>query len=1117
MSPLLQGLASESWATLVKALLHTLWMGGAAAAGLYFVLRRKTDPVLRYRCCVASLLAIVLGGIVAWAVLQAKPPVVHESIQWHAPVPTTVPEMYEAFTAGKFEAQSTSLWWRWTPWLALVWLGGMAAMLVRAGSLVAGAEKLRRKCRPLDNEAVLKLIQQARSQLGLAWRVRVLVTEQLTSPAVMGVLVPVLILPLSIITTLPLGQLQLILWHELAHIRRGDYLVNLGQLLTEALLFFNPAVWWISRQIRQEREACCDAVAISLAGGRLEYARTLAEVAGTALAAAPAFSDQLNPSGLKDRIQRLLVPGYRPGLRLTWCTLLVALFVGGGLLFLSAVGARATVAAILSPQQRMDRIERKMTELGEKPVGVDFSATNDNAPQVKISGHIRAADGSPLPEWVSVNVFSSVRNNSYVTSEMARHGFFEGKVPIGTVFVGTETEGFAPVSIGPLDGMSTNRLENVEIILRAGFDTRLQLVDAGNGRPVSGANVTTLYSLPANGTREHSFKSGADGFVVWHHCADFPLAVTVNAPGYEIAFKRFDDLRENEPLRMTLRRGADTSGVVLDKTSGRPIAAAELFVLYQSGAAEPRYFNVNDPMSRLGRTDTHGAFSLDQLQRGGRYWIGVAAPGHEGVRLDSVVAGQSNIVVTMGPELIVRGHIVGDLKWLEQMDRDRALYVSEIEKYEGNSYESGNWVPLHTISGITRFEFTNRMAGLIRLTVNGQTFQREVDAPADDWVIDLGPTAKKPKDTPRREVVFHFTDTAGVPPRGTVAVTGPDRQEPNVYRTLDAEITNGEVRTRMPLGALIQIAPARLVGFWFGQQSVTVTNGGGPMVVGIPVLPAGAIYATARNADGTRAGRVIYGVTELKRAPGRSAENILDNGSDGFSDNGPRHWVSPPLPLGGTYQIYTWRGNTFGLSKPIKLTESNPDTEIELQFAPGKTLSGVVLDPKNQPLRNAELAVEFILGGEHSFGLKSIYTDDRGRFQIEDTTPDAGLYTIEVKAPGVMTEIVKLKPGSKPQVIHLQRGRTLAGRLVESGTGYILPDAEIRAFDMGNNGLPFVATRTDANGRFEFNTLGNTEYGFFIDGAQQVMTDKTFRPDGTANIVVPVKLYAGSMLKPKAH
>ena len=276
MNLLLQSLASEEWAYVVKALLHTLWLGGLAAGGLFFVLRGKSEPVTRHRWCVGALLAVVLGGIVAWAMMLPQPAVGHPSSAMTPTAPISshrldaTPADSAAVTAGPVDVARPG---QWTPWLALVWLGGVAAMLARAGSLVAGAEKLRRRSRPLENKAVLKLIEEARRKLGLARRIQAVVTEQLTSPAVMGLVTPVLILPLSMVTTMPMGQIQLILLHELAHIRRGDYLVNLCQLLAESLLFFNPAVWWISRQIRQEREACCDAVAIALAGERLQYAQ----------------------------------------------------------------------------------------------------------------------------------------------------------------------------------------------------------------------------------------------------------------------------------------------------------------------------------------------------------------------------------------------------------------------------------------------------------------------------------------------------------------------------------------------------------------------------------------------------------------------------------------------------------------------------------------------------------------------------------------------------------------------------------------------------------------------------------------------------------------------------
>src|SRR5262249_23956479 len=89
------------------------------------------------------------------------------------------------------------------------------------------------------------------------------------NPAVIGLLPPVILLPATSLTGLLPGQLQMILAHELAHIRRHDFLVNLLQAAVETLLFYHPAVWWISSQVRIERENCCDDLAVSVCGSPL--------------------------------------------------------------------------------------------------------------------------------------------------------------------------------------------------------------------------------------------------------------------------------------------------------------------------------------------------------------------------------------------------------------------------------------------------------------------------------------------------------------------------------------------------------------------------------------------------------------------------------------------------------------------------------------------------------------------------------------------------------------------------------------------------------------------------------------------------------------------------------
>ena len=97
-------------------------------------------------------------------------------------------------------------------------------------------------------------------------------------PTIVGCLRPVILLPASVVTGLPASHLDAVLAHELAHVRRHDYLVNVLQSLVETLLFYHPAVWWCSRQIRIEREHCCDDLVVEACGDRVVYAHALAQL-----------------------------------------------------------------------------------------------------------------------------------------------------------------------------------------------------------------------------------------------------------------------------------------------------------------------------------------------------------------------------------------------------------------------------------------------------------------------------------------------------------------------------------------------------------------------------------------------------------------------------------------------------------------------------------------------------------------------------------------------------------------------------------------------------------------------------------------------------------------------
>ena len=130
-----------------------------------------------------------------------------------------------------------------------------------------------RSIRTRDNEPVeaawLETLDDLRRRLGVSRPVRLLKSALVEVPTVIGWFRPVILLPAATLSGLTPGQLEAILAHELAHVRRLDYLVNAFQCLVETLMFYHPVAWWISRCIREERENCCDDLVIEVCGDRL--------------------------------------------------------------------------------------------------------------------------------------------------------------------------------------------------------------------------------------------------------------------------------------------------------------------------------------------------------------------------------------------------------------------------------------------------------------------------------------------------------------------------------------------------------------------------------------------------------------------------------------------------------------------------------------------------------------------------------------------------------------------------------------------------------------------------------------------------------------------------------
>lgn len=300
------------------ALLHFIWQASLVAlvlaAALEIIDRRSAR--LRYAVsCTALALLVILP--VRTAILSFEPAVEStpvSSLEQTAPVTlqtalvtgvkSALVEINRASTMReRLDAAGQSLVAS-TPWLVGFWLLGVTIFSLRFLSGLAAAHRLARVQIEPASESCHRIVRQLVARLRIRQPVRVAASRRIDVPAVVGVLRPVVLIPVSALSGLPLPQLETILAHELAHIRRHDFLVNLGQSVVEMVFFYHPAVWWISRQVRVEREHCCDDLAVSVCGNPAQYARALAALE-SARATAPAVAVAASGGSLLSRVRRL--------------------------------------------------------------------------------------------------------------------------------------------------------------------------------------------------------------------------------------------------------------------------------------------------------------------------------------------------------------------------------------------------------------------------------------------------------------------------------------------------------------------------------------------------------------------------------------------------------------------------------------------------------------------------------------------------------------------------------------------------------------------------------------------------------------------------------------------
>ncbi|XOV81117.1 MAG: M56 family metallopeptidase [Aestuariibacter sp.] len=309
---------------MAETLLHFTWQGCVLASLLYFLLKNIDSRRSEMRYCVSLFilsLCAIAPVITFFLVYESQTSLSSVSLQ------QAITEMSEtAAHAGSalinFNDASSLLWTLSAtelnqtisqfqlqsilPLVAIVWMLGVVLLSARLILQVFNVHQLPRQGTSAPDAQLQTMFENLIKQLGVAPVTRLLISSKVDVPMAIGWLKPVVLLPTAIVVGLAPNQLEMLLAHELAHVRRHDYVVNFIQTLVEVMLFFHPGIKWISKQIRAERENCCDDVAVSHCGSAVAYAKALTEAEMSRFTNIPELAMAASGSDLKQRVFRVV-------------------------------------------------------------------------------------------------------------------------------------------------------------------------------------------------------------------------------------------------------------------------------------------------------------------------------------------------------------------------------------------------------------------------------------------------------------------------------------------------------------------------------------------------------------------------------------------------------------------------------------------------------------------------------------------------------------------------------------------------------------------------------------------------------------------------------------------
>jgi beta-lactamase regulating signal transducer with metallopeptidase domain len=1100
MTSVLEWLTGPMAESLCVTLLHSLWQGVAWCMLLGLVLRRVRNdrPQVRYIVALMCLYGLLGSACLTWSILRQTVPaneaaqVVASSVgaSEAAATQATPLEIFSSdrkpILSGGEERPSPAFSLaigHVTPWVVAAWLLGASTCLLLSSRHVAAVRRFQPGT-PIEDPEALRLLAKLLASLNLSQPIRLLSVEGLPVPGVTGVLRPAILIPSALVTGLTPDQWEAILAHELAHVRRWDYLANLLQLVIESLLFFNPAVWWLSRLVRLEREACCDAVAVGLTAQPLEYVTLLVDLAkrlqpGSAAAMAAAVSFSREPSSsLLERVRRIVTPGNRSELAVNRPVAISLLVLGLAAVALLQTGtdmAVAVAASILTEEQRLTELVETATEMGAL-------AAHD---EVTIRGTIIPEGGGLLHEPVVIagatHLGDKIQFVHPITIAPADPMDFDVAVGPGITHLKFGHPDFAETFAGPFGGGDDPVVTGVKVVLQRGVEIPVTIVGK-DGLPVHNARLTCASVQRGVGPRLREVPSTDENgrTVLKHINRESEYTVSVQARGFQPLSYQLKK-GSTTPLRLEMLGAESASGTIVDE-HGEPVPNA-LVRPYRSRRAGhariplciPRSTPVSSPASTHASpvTDTGGHFVLEELADFTTYDVLVEAAGFGPMMMVDVHAGDRKLRGMVQRPLTVEGTIRGPMERLMELDGKRKVnwdlsFPCESDDPSHRLNICGG-VECNVIDDVGYFALPPLGQGELLVRIGDDFVRRQLTTSLEDLEIVLsGDLPSSPPHPPaKRPIRVTFTWNGElVSPRGDLEIHSKSPEGQRVSQSLPIE--DGVVEAEVVVPNQLRFGLGEMIGYCRGSRMDPTEIGADDesLEIVIPVQAAGAVKGLVVDSVGIP----VLDARVKFRSDGNSMNATRTNEKGEF--------FVPAVPFGAECSFCVMEDRYIAIGPEFTMRAEAPLPFFRVQLGEEAEVTLRLVDPTGAPITGQ--AVE--LNSTHPRAKQRLRSDDltnrHGECVFRGLNVDlAGHYAVTVSfTREYLPATFALDLADETMIYRVKRGCVIEGTLLDPGGKPVvgarlsarLPDWKLSD---GTHRSYLAEAETDSHGRFRFSNL----------------------------------------------